>query len=409
MVIIAAGYRSTRRLQEHRPTPPCWQCNLVPPQARVSDEPPAAQPAPEVGQVDDQNGPIGAAETSPKHGRRLPRNVIVVGGSAGSLDAMLTIAAGLPRAFAGSVFVVSHIGPHRSHLPELLSRSGPLPAKHPEDGEPISPGLIYVAPPDRHMLVRPDVIRLSRGPRQHFTRPAVNPLFRSAAQTFGPRVIGIVLSGAGSDGAAGLGQVKRAGGIAVVQDPATALYPEMPRSAGTAVPPDHVVGAGELPALLLRLSLQMVEAPVATTMSTEIEGLEEPVALTCPECGGAVRRVGNGLLAEYRCHTGHRFSGTEMATEQSDGLDRAVGVAVRVLNERVELCRQMQDGARAAGRDLGVAHWQRLKAEAEDQLQILMRFLERRPAPTDTDPEGEALYANPAGAERGTADERSSA
>ena len=151
---------------------------------------------------------------------------------------------GLPPDFGGSVFVVSHVGPHRSHLPEVLSHAGPLPARHAQDGEKILPGIIYIAPPDRHMLVSRDAIRLSRGPRQHFTRPAIDPLFRSLAQAFGPRVVGVVLSGFGSDGARGLSEIRQAGGVAVIQEPAAALYPEMPRNAAASVRIDHVVRPG---------------------------------------------------------------------------------------------------------------------------------------------------------------------
>ena len=193
--------------------------------------------------------------------RWLPRDVIAIGGSAGSLDAIFASVAGLPSDFAGNVFVVSHIGSHRSHLPELLSRVGPLPARHAEDCEPIRPGIIYVAPPDRHMLVYPSAIRLSRGPRQHFTRPAINPLFRSVARSFGPRVIGVVLSGTGNDGAIGLREIHQAGGLTVIQNPEAALYPDMPRNAARAVRPDHLASIDELAPVLVRLSAETMEIP----------------------------------------------------------------------------------------------------------------------------------------------------
>src|SRR4051794_7694715 len=322
-------------------------------------------------------GPAGPAAA-----RQARRNVIAIGGSAGALDAILALVTAFPPDFAGTVFLVSHIGSHRSYLPELLSRAGPLPARHAEDGEKIRPGTVYVAPPDRHMLVFKDAIRLSRGPRQHFTRPAINPLFRSVAQAFGPRVIGVGLSGTGSDGASGLQAIQQAGGIAVVQHPSQALYPEMPRSAIKAARPEHIVGIDELPGQLVRLSAERVAVPAARAVEEAgmtMEQFERPVALTCPECGGAMRHSGNGPVAEFRCHTGHRFGVGEVADGQRSALEDALVTAVRVLNERVELCRQMMESARTAGRDLGVAYWQRLKGEADEQLQVLVHFLEHQP------------------------------
>ncbi len=328
-------------------------------------------------------------------GRKGRRDVIAIGGSAGSLDAIVAAVAGLPPDFGGSVFVVSHVGSHRSYLPEVLSRAAILPARHADDGEPIRPGIIYIAPPDRHMLVSRDVIRLSRGPRQHYTRPAIDPLFLSLSRAFGPRVIGVVLSGTGSDGARGLREICRAGGVAVIQEPGTALYPEMPRNAAASVLADgvagHLVGKEELTGLLLRLSSQMApisEAATAGQASTIMEQFERPVALTCPECGGALRRTG-GPPPEFRCHTGHRFGAIEIADGQGLALEEALVVAVRVLNERAELCRQMKESARAAGRDLGVGHWERLEGEAEEQLEVLARFLERQPPPAESGPRGE--------------------
>ncbi|MBV9583867.1 MAG: chemotaxis protein CheB [Alphaproteobacteria bacterium] len=330
--------------------------------------------------MDDQQDASRAARLSAIEAQR---NIIVIGGSAGALDAMLDIVAALPGDFPGSVLMVSHIGANPSHLPELLTAAGPLAAAHPETGEPIRPGRIYVAPPDHHMIVENGRIRLSRGPRQHFTRPAVDPLFRSAAEHYGPRAIGVVLSGTGSDGAAGLERIQRAGGLAVVQEPANALYPDMPRSAATAITPDHVVTRAELPALLRRLSSERMtkEAPAAMhPASADMEELERPVALTCPECGGALREIDGAAVKEYRCHIGHRFGAKEVLDGQIEEVDHALGVAVRVLNERVELCRHMVENARTGGRTMGVRHWDRLRAEVEEQLQILHQFLARPPS-----------------------------
>jgi two-component system chemotaxis response regulator CheB len=344
--------------------------------------------------LDDRQKEARAAAAAER--RRVRRDMIAIGGSAGALDAMLACVAGLPADFSGSVFVVSHIGPFRSHLPELLSRAGKLPARHSEEGEAILPGIVYVAPPDRHMLVYGNEIRLSRGPRQHFTRPAINPLVRSVAQSFGKRAIGVVLSGTGSDGATGLRDIQQAGGLTIVQHPGAALYPDMPRNAVRAVRPDHLVGIDELAALLARLSAETVEVSVARTAEEAgmmMELFERPVALTCPECGGSVRRIGNGPTAEFRCHTGHNFGVDEIADGQRSSLEEALVVAVRVLNERVELCRQMMESARAARRDMGMAYWEKLKREADEQLEVLVRFLERQPLPAEAEPNGEPAAA----------------
>lgn len=314
--------------------------------------------------------------------RQTLRDVVVVGGSAGALDAMLEIAKGLPAGFPGYVFVVSHIGSNLSHLPELLMRVGPLRAVHPEGGEAIQPGVIYVAPPDRHMLLTRRHIQLSRGPRQHFTRPAIDPLFRTAAEMFGPRVTGVLLSGTGSDGAAGLERIKAAGGLAIVQDPATSLYPEMPLSASNAFAVDYIAPPEDIPGLLRRLLFERVPPsgePAGNPTSKAMDELEQPVALTCPECGGALRDVEGTTVKQYRCHLGHAFGAEEVAVGQAEKVENAIGVAIRVLNERVELCRQMGKSASDAGRTMGVTYWRRLQHEAEQQLAVLRDFVMQQP------------------------------
>ena len=242
-----------------------------------------------------------------------------------------------------------------------------------------------------------DAIRLSRGPRQHFTRPAIDPLFRSAAQVFGPRVIGVVLSGTGNDGARGL--ARDPAGRRDDSDPASlpqALYPDMPRNAAKAVRPTISSGStncrGCWCAYRPRRWKFRRRRPLEEA-GTKTEQFERPVALTCPECGGAMRRSGNGPTAEFRCHTGHHFGVGEVADGQRSALEEALVTAVRVLNERVELCRQMMESASAAGRDMGVAYWERLKREADEQLEVLVRFLEHQPPPAEAEPNGEPAAA----------------
>jgi two-component system, chemotaxis family, protein-glutamate methylesterase/glutaminase len=331
----------------------------------------------------------------------MNRDRIVIGGSAGCLDTLLAVAAILPADFTGNVFIAVHVGRSRSQLPELLTRAGRLPATHPRDNEAIRPGHIYVAPPDCHMLVEPDALRLSHGPSEHFTRPAIDPLFRSAAAAFAERVIGVVLSGGGSDGAAGLDTIKRMGGIAIVLDPRDAGMPDMPQAAAEIVNPQYLVPAQDIPALLVRLSRK--PAPVAKTpLTSEVpEPMpmpERPLALTCPDCGGALRQIEGSPAPQYRCHIGHLYGASELLPAQLAALERALEVAQRVLNERIELSRRMVEDAKLNGRSHGIRYWRKLQTETEKQIDAIRQVLS---SPLE-EPEA-AQAAEEIGPPRGTA------
>jgi two-component system chemotaxis response regulator CheB len=183
--------------------------------------------------------------------------VIVIGASAGGVEAIRSLAAGLPAGFPAAVLIVLHIGAHKSELPWLLNQVGPLRALHPRDGDPIRPGLISIAPPDHHMVIEAGQVRLTKGPRENWARPAIDPLFRSAAQAYGPDAIGVILTGGlndgTNDGTAGLYEIKQHGGTTVVQDPGEAANPSMPRSALEHVAIDHCLKLAHLPRLLVSL------------------------------------------------------------------------------------------------------------------------------------------------------------
>lgn len=181
--------------------------------------------------------------------------IVVIGASYGGIEALLRISAELPPELNAAVFITLHIGAHPSHLPSLWNSYGELSAAHAEDGQPIVPGWVYIAPPDHHLLVHRHHIRLSRGPRENWARPAIDPMFRSAAKTYGPRVIGAILTGRLNDGTAGLYEIKARGGTTVVQDPADAACSEMPASALAHVGPDHCVALAHIPELLVNLTL----------------------------------------------------------------------------------------------------------------------------------------------------------
>lgn len=232
------------------------------PIARKADN--GRSPAPSPGEPAQSAQPPRSARPA-----QFRRNIVVAGGSAGSLEAFLALAAALPDDFPASLLIVSHVGANRSRLPTLLSSAGPLPATHGRHGEMIAPGHIYIAPPDRHMLVNAGRLVLTRGPREHFTRPGIDPLFRSAARSHGAGVIGVLLSGGGSDGASGLEAIRRAGGLTVVQAPADALVPEMPQTAAASIAIDHVVAKTALGRLLVQLVREAVPPPGLTPAPVE--------------------------------------------------------------------------------------------------------------------------------------------
>jgi two-component system chemotaxis response regulator CheB len=308
--------------------------------------------------------------------RGASRDIVVVGGSTGAVEALRALVRSLPGDLAAAVLVALHIGNASSSLPRLLSRAGPLPARHAVDGDRIRRGHIYIAPPDYHLLVAAGHLRLSRGPREHFTRPAIDPLFRTASSAYGPRVIALLLSGTGGDGAAGLASVRAAGGLAVVQDPREAGFRHMPQNAIDTVGVDTIAPVATIARFLAEKArpCETTSAEDETAMTDEQEQFEHPTTLTCPECGGAVRdETLEGMIVQ-RCHIGHRFSGQSLAAVQLEQIEKAMNVAVRVLNERGELCRRMIEQLRASGRNALLPRWEAARREAEEQRDVLRHF-----------------------------------
>lgn len=297
--------------------------------------------------------------------------IVVVGASAGGVQALQALVGGLPADFPAAVLVVLHVAPHSpSALPSILSRAGALPARHPRDGESLEAGQIYVAPPDCHLLLDGERLAVKKGPKENRARPAVDALFRSAAYTHGERVIGVILSGLLDDGTSGLWTIKRLGGTAVVQKPEDAQYDSMPRSALQHVDVDHVVPAHELGDLLARL----VQAPVPRPSATDLDGrqrdrlgAEVQVAaqdsayqlgivglgdlspLTCPECHGVLVRVEEGTLTRYRCHTGHAYTADALLAELSESVEAKSYQVLRALEENAMLLRDLSGRFGAQG------------------------------------------------------------
>ncbi len=289
------------------------------------------------------------------------KDIIVVGASAGGIEALKTIVGGLPKDFPASVFVVLHTSPQSPGiLAQILDGAGPLPAKHAEDREHIQTGRIYVAPPDRHLVIEPNRIRITRGPKENRFRPAVDPLFRSAAQVYGPRVVGIILTGYLDDGSAGLRAVKQLGGTAVVQEPLEALAPSMPRNALRRVRVDYCLSLAEIAPLLARLTSTPVEeegayevpeemnievriAKEETAIDAGVLKLGEPSNYACPECHGVLLQLKDAGSLRFRCHTGHAYSVDSLLAEITENVEDSLWNAVRSIEESMLLMRHMAE------------------------------------------------------------------
>lgn len=288
------------------------------------------------------------------------KDIVVIGTSAGGIDALKELAGALPHDLRASVFVTLHVAPYSlGILPEILERAGPLPASNATDWERFEQGRIYVAPPDRHMLLEPSGhVRVTRGPRENRFRPAIDPLFRSAARAFGPRVAGVILTGWLDDGTAGLWAVKERGGTAVVQHPDDAFAPAMPLNAVKHVEVDHMVPLKEIPALLVRLTetpaaeegvsavseAMEIEVKIAredSALDSGIMGWGAPSVYACPECHGVLLHLKEGSNIRFRCHTGHAYSADSLLAEFGDKTEDSLWSAIRAIEEGVLLMRDL--------------------------------------------------------------------
>jgi two-component system chemotaxis response regulator CheB len=294
------------------------------------------------------------------------KDIVTIGGSLGSSTVLKRLLADLPSDFPAAVFVTTHM-PRTSggYLAEALDDHSPLPVRQAMDGQPIERGHVYVAAPDRHLLLTGGTILLGTGPRENMARPAIDALFRSAALSFGPRVVGLVLSGLLNDGASGLHAIKAMGGTAIVQHPLDAQAHDMPTAALQTVEADHVGRAGQLAGLLREvvreeagpiipaspdLELEVSIAAGQRLGSEQLRELGEPVALTCPHCQGVLSEVKNGKPLRFRCQTGHAFTAETMIASADSGVGEAIRIAMRLMEERVELVSRMGRDARESGR-----------------------------------------------------------
>lgn len=302
----------------------------------------------------------------------------MIGGSAGGLPALFDVVRHLPAHLRAAICVAIHMSPYSpGKLPEIVERRTELPCLFAADGQPIQSGHIYFAPVDRHLLIDGSKLRVSHGPRENGFRPAVDPLFRTAARSFGERVAGIVLSGSLGDGSYGLALIKRAGGVTIIQDPDEAIVPSMPLSAQKGVEIDHIVSAAEMAPLIVKLSNARPEggaamAANASSRSDPVDHGEELVngpppgdltPLTCPECGGSLWEQHDNHQIHYRCHVGHGYGEESLVQHHSQHVEAALWTALRVLEEHAVLQERMS--LRAESQRLSAAA-QQFHERAED-------------------------------------------
>jgi two-component system chemotaxis response regulator CheB len=330
-------------------------------------------------------------------------DIIVIGASAGGVEALQELARGLPSNLPAAVFIVLHIPPGGpSLLPRILNKSGPLRARHAINGEAIERGRIYVAPPDHHLLVVRDRVRVVRGPKENRARPAADPLFRSAAHAYGTRVVGVVLSGSLDDGTAGLAAIKRRGGLTVAQDPEEALYPGMPRSARENVALDHCLPVAGIAPLLGQLAtvpakddavypmpeILKIENRIARLEESEMEEVEkigELSAFTCPDCQGALWELRDGDLLRFRCHVGHAFSAESLMADQSEELENALWAALRSLEENAALARRMAARAGERNHTVSVTQFEANARRVEQHAAVIRQVLHNSEKPPADD------------------------
>jgi two-component system chemotaxis response regulator CheB len=298
----------------------------------------------------------------------LHHDIVVVGASTGGIDALSRFVAGLPADLPASVFVVLHMQPgFASVLPEMLSRRGPLRAAHAIHGEPIVPGRIYLAPSDNHLTVRPGSVQVVRGPKENGHRPSIDALFRTASIAYGPRVVGVVLTGYLDCGTAGLMSIKARGGKAIVQDPRDAEVMAMPASAIRHAPVDHVAPIGDIPALVTRLVAEPAGPWPANLpgVLAEVEGDEPGVSsdIVCPICHGKLTETEVNGYHSFHCHVGHSFSLESVAAEQAEEVERALWSAARALEESAALSGRL---ATSSHRDLRQRFAEKEQAQLRD-------------------------------------------
>lgn len=306
--------------------------------------------------------------------------IVVIGGSAGAVEGLHRLLLDLPADFPAPICAVIHVSARTpSVLAAVLGRRAKVKVVHAEHHDQLEPGTVYIAPPDRHLLVTAEGLAVTIDAKENRQRPSVDPLFKSAARIFGPDCIGVILSGALDDGSVGLKAVKDAGGVAVVQSPGDALVPDMPRNAIARAPVDYALPLAEIPALLQRLVRQPVTRsphaePPPAPLDARTDGV--PALLACPDCNGTLWEIREGEELAYRCRVGHAYSLNSLFEANDEGLERALWIAVRALEETAALSRKLEGQARERGHRTSAGYFQQRAESAERDSTQVRRALE---------------------------------
>ncbi len=323
------------------------------------------------------------------------RDIIVIGASAGGIIALVEFLKCVPKDFEGYIFVVQHLSPFSpSVLPQILSRVGPMKAVHPQDGEVMKKNTIYVAPPDHHLLLDRDSISVKKGPKENRFRPSIDALFRSAAYSYGPRVIGVVLSGLLDDGTSGLWSVKRHNGLCVIQDPEEAEFPNMPLNVMEYVEVDHCVRICDMGPLVARLTMESApERPELSESESDLLEAEINIAaeynafdmgvlnkgdltpLTCPECSGAMVQFTEGKIIRYRCHTGHAFTDSALLAGVTKAVEESLWKSVRGMEEAVMILERTARQYEHSGKDETASLFYRKAKETLERAKVIRNHI----------------------------------
>jgi two-component system chemotaxis response regulator CheB len=323
------------------------------------------------------------------------QRIVVIGASSGGIEALRELVNGLTPSFPAPICIVLHTSPHSPGLlAKILASAGPLPTSTAATGMQLVNGHLYVAPPDHHLLVEPGFLRLGGGPKENRFRPAIDPLFRSAAQVYGPGAVGLILTGSLDDGSAGLRTVKQLGGIAIVQDPRDALFPGMPTNALRHVAADHVAAVADLPRVLTAavthalhprttvvphgVHVEVAIAKEDSSVDRETVHIGDPSVFACPDCHGVLLKLKDLGVLRFRCHTGHAYSAESLLAALNEGIENALWSAVRAAEEGRLLLEQLLQQPDAQG-----ATSQRIRTQlalVTDQAELLREMATRRVA-----------------------------